>query len=63
RCLFYMFWKIKKMLVSSTNIKKYRAKINNSRKSSYELFLLLFYWFVIISELFFKRKIPRNKSH
>ncbi|WP_267626904.1 hypothetical protein, partial [Enterococcus faecium] len=25
RCLFYMFWKIKKMLVSSTNIKKYRA--------------------------------------
>ncbi|RYJ81844.1 hypothetical protein EWH79_14490, partial [Enterococcus faecium] len=24
--LFYMFWKIKKMLVSSTNIKKYRAK-------------------------------------
>ncbi|MET1946787.1 hypothetical protein ABXM67_13085, partial [Enterococcus faecium] len=27
RCLFYMFWKIKKMLVSSTNIKKYRAEI------------------------------------
>ncbi|MDW3623552.1 hypothetical protein R6K88_04355, partial [Enterococcus faecium] len=33
RCLFYMFWKIKKMLVSSTNIKKYRAKINNVSKA------------------------------
>ncbi|TKN44757.1 hypothetical protein DVX05_12090, partial [Enterococcus faecium] len=30
RCLFYMFWKIKKMLVSSTNIKKYRARIVNA---------------------------------
>ncbi|AOM25261.1 hypothetical protein AL017_07330 [Enterococcus faecium] len=28
-----MFWKIKKMLVSSTNIKKYRAK-----KSHYQIF-------------------------
>ncbi|TNW81688.1 hypothetical protein FIU60_13010, partial [Enterococcus faecium] len=30
-CLFYMFWKIKKMLVSSTNIKKYRALFYYSR--------------------------------
>ncbi|RYJ90756.1 hypothetical protein EWH84_10975 [Enterococcus faecium] len=39
-----MFWKIKKMLVSSTNIKKYRAQL------SYRELLYFFCFYVITSK-------------
>ncbi|TKN43222.1 hypothetical protein DVW91_05585 [Enterococcus faecium] len=38
-----MFWKIKKMLVSSTNIKKYRAKIKERSKQDFCLDRSLFF--------------------
>ncbi|MCZ1188227.1 hypothetical protein FVD94_06660 [Enterococcus faecium] len=45
-----MFWKIKKMLVSSTNIKKYRAHKRQSLNEGFVFFFL----FVYLSALFLK---------
>ncbi|WP_207210951.1 hypothetical protein, partial [Enterococcus faecium] len=48
RCLFYMFWKIKKMLVSSTNIKKYRAKKVSKPARARRIIVLFLSFFVYL---------------
>ncbi|TKL32797.1 hypothetical protein DVW31_04705 [Enterococcus faecium] len=54
-----MFWKIKKMLVSSTNIKKYRAKTNSCVGTV--RFFIFSTCFLIESYLIFRWKsLPKN---